>query len=160
MKSAIWSRFPGLALPDVQTLSFYLNSLVAPRRLNMYLLTSFGLIGVVIACVGIYGVLAYVVVLRTHEIGIRMALGANPTLILRSVLARALMFLAGGLAIGLIAAWLLAQLVSGFLFQIEPHDPWVYAAVSGALVATGLTAAFVPARRAASVDPLAALRLD
>ncbi len=160
VKSAIWSRFPGLALPDVQTLSFYLNSLVAPRRLNMYLLTSFGVIGVVIACVGIYGVLAYVVVLRTHEIGIRMALGAKPTLILRSVLGRALVFLAGGLAIGLVASWLLAQLVSGFLFQIEPHDPWVYAAVSAALVATGLTAAFVPARRAASVDPLVALRLD
>jgi predicted permease len=160
VKSAIWSRFPSLALPDVQTLSFYLNSIVAPRRLNMYLLASFGIIGVVIACIGIYGVFAYVVVLRTHEIGIRIALGAKPGVILRSVLGRALTFIAGGLALGLIAAWLLARLVSGFLFHVEPHDPWVYAAVSAALVATGLIAAFMPARRAASVDPLIALRAE
>jgi predicted permease len=160
VKSAIWSRFPGLALPDVQTLSFYLNSLVAERRLNMYLLTSFGVIGVVIACVGIYGVFAYVVALRTHEIGIRIALGANPARILRSVLARAVTFVAAGLGAGLIGAWLLARLITGFLFHVEPHDPWVYALVSAALVATGLTAAFVPARRAARVDPLVALRTD
>jgi predicted permease len=160
IKSAIWARFPALALPDVETLSFYLGSLVAQRRLNMLLLTSFGIIGVVIACVGIYGVLAYVVVLRTHEIGIRLALGARPKLILRSVLERALTFLLTGLAIGLIAAWLLSGIVSGFLFHVEPHDPWIYVAVSAALVATGLTAAFVPARRAASVDPLVALRIE
>jgi putative ABC transport system permease protein len=160
VKSAIWSRFPDLALPDIQTLSFYLNSLVAERRLNMYLLTAFGVIGVVIACVGIYGVFAYVVALRTHEIGIRIALGARPARILRSVMARALTFVAAGLGAGLVGAWLLARLITGFLFHIEPHDPWVYALVSAALATSGLTAAFVPARRAARVDPLVALRTD
>ena len=126
----------------------------------MLLLSVFGLLGVVIACVGIYGVMAYVVVLRTQEIGIRMALGAMPAAILRSVLGRAAVYLAGGLAIGLAAAWVLSALVSGFLFQIQPHDPWIYAGVAASLVATGVIAAFIPARRAARVDPLVALRLE
>jgi predicted permease len=160
VKSAIWAQFPGLALPDVQTLSQYLGRLVAQRRFNMMILSLFGLLGIVIACVGIYGVMAYVVQLRTQEIGIRMALGAVPGAILWSVLRRAMMYLAGGLAIGMTGAWVLGALVSGFLFQIEPHDPWVYAGVVAMLVVTGVTAAFIPAWRAARVDPLVALRLE
>lgn len=160
VKSAIWSEFPGLALPEIQTLSQYLNSLIAQRRFNMLLLSLFGLLGIVIACVGVYGVMAYVVTQRTHEIGIRMALGAVPAAILRSVLGRAAMYLAGGLAIGLIGAWVLGGLVSGFLFQIPPHDLRVYAGVSATLVAAGVAAAWFPARRASRVDPLVALRLD
>jgi ABC-type antimicrobial peptide transport system permease subunit len=97
---------------------------------------------------------------RTHEIGIRMALGAVPAAILRSVLGRAAMYLAGGLAIGLVGAWILGGLVSGFLFQVPPHDLRVYACVSVTLVAAGVAAAWFPARRASRVDPLAALRLD
>jgi putative ABC transport system permease protein len=160
VKAAIWSQFPGLALPDIQTLSQYLSALVAQRRFNMLLLSLFGLLGVVIACIGIYGVMAYVVVLRTHEIGVRMALGAVPAAILWSVLRRALTYLGGGLALGLTVAWILSALVSGFLFQVQPHDAWVYTAVSAALVAAGITAAFLPARRAAHVDPLVALRAE
>ncbi len=160
VKSAIWSQFPGLALPDIQTLSQYLNTLIAQRRFNMLLLSLFGLLGVVIACVGIYGVMAYVVTERTQEIGIRMALGAVPAAILWSVLGRAVLYLAGGLAIGLMGAWVLGALVSGFLFQIQPHDLWVYAGVSATIVATGVAAAFLPARRASRVDPLVALRLE
>jgi putative ABC transport system permease protein len=155
-KSAIWSEFPGLALSEIQTLSQYLNSRIAQRRFNMLLLTLFGLLGIVIACVGVYGVMAYVVTQRTHEIGIWMALGAVPATILRSVLGRAAMYLAGGLVIGLVGAWVLGGLVSGFLFQIPPHDLRVYAGVSATLVA----AAWFPARRAARVDPLVALRPD
>jgi putative ABC transport system permease protein len=160
VKSAIWSQFSSLALPDIQTLSQYLNSLTAQRRFNMLLLSLFGLLGTSIACVGIYGVMAYVVTQRTQEIGIRMALGAMPSSILFSVLGKAVAYLAGGLAIGLTGAWLLGAFVSGFLFEIRPHDPWVYAGVSATLVATGLAAAFLPARRAARVDPLVALRLE
>lgn len=160
VKAAIWSQFPDLALPDINTLSQYLDRLVAQRRFSMLLLGLFGLLGIVIACVGIYGVMAYVVALRTPEIGIRMALGAVPGVILWSVLRRALLYLGAGLVIGLQGAWVLAALVSGFLFQIQPHDPWVYACVSGTLVVTGALAAFVPARRAARVDPLLALRLE
>jgi predicted permease len=160
VKAAIWSQFPGLALPEIQTLDQYLSALVAERRFNMLLLGLFGLLGVVIACVGIYGVMAYVVTQRTQEIGIRMALGATPGAVLWSVLGRAGTYLAGGLALGLVGAWLLSALVAGFLFEIRPHDPWVYAGVTAALAVTGITAAFLPARRAARVDPLVALRLE
>ena len=160
VKSAIWAEFDGLALPGIQTLSQYLNKLIAQRRFNMLLLGLFGVLGIVIACVGIYGVMAYVVTQRTQEIGIRMALGAMPAAILWSVLGRAIAYLAGGLGIGLSGAWLLGALVSGFLFQIPPHDLRVYAGVSATLVAAGVAAAWLPARRAARLDPLAALRLD
>jgi putative ABC transport system permease protein len=159
-KAVVWSHFPGLALPDVQTLSEYLNRLIAQRRFNMLLLGLFGLLGIVIACVGIYGVMAYVVRLRTHEIAIRMALGAAPAAILRSVLGRAALYISIGLATGLAASWVLGALVSGFLFEVQPHDMWIYASVSAALVAIGLIAALVPARRAAQVDPLVALRSE
>lgn len=160
VKSAIWMRFPGLALPDIETLSQYLRDLTAERRFNMLLLTLFGLLGVVIACVGIYGVIAYVVTLRTPEIGIRAALGAGPATILWSVLRMAVFYLAAGLAIGLPAAWSLGAFVSGFLFEVRPRDPWIFGAVTAVLVATGLFAALLPARRAARVDPLIALRLE
>src|SRR5262249_670260 len=93
IKSAVWMRFPGPALPDIETLSQYLRDLVAERRFNMLLLGLFGLLGIVIACVGIYGVIAYVVTLRTPEIGIRAALGAAPGTILWSVLRIAMVYL-------------------------------------------------------------------
>jgi putative ABC transport system permease protein len=160
IKSAIWLRFPGLALPDIETLSQYLRDLVAERRFNMLLIGLFGLLGIVIACVGIYGVIAYVVALRTPEMGIRAALGATPGTILWSVLRMAVLYLAGGVAIGVPAAWTLGAFVSSLLFEVQPRDPWIFAAVIGVLVATGMFAALVPARRAAKVDPLIALRLE
>jgi ABC-type antimicrobial peptide transport system permease subunit len=113
-----------------------------------------------IASIGIYGVMAYVVSQRTREIGIRMALGALPTTILLSVLGGALLYVSVGLAIGLVTAWGLAQFVRGFLFEVQAHDPTVYAGALVVLAMTGLTAAFVPARRAAGVDPLIALRME
>jgi predicted permease len=160
LKAAIWSQFPTVPLPDIQTLEQYLRGLIAQRRLNMLLLGLFGLLGIVIALVGIYGVMTYVVTQRTREIGIRMALGALPLAILRMVLWRASVYLGGGLFIGLAAAWALSGLVSAFLFQIKAHDLWVYAGVGAMLVITGLTAAFMPAQRAARVDPLVSLRLE
>ena len=160
VKSAIWSRFPATPLPDIQTLSQYFDQLVAKRRFNMRLLGLFGVLAIAIACVGIYGVMAYVVHLRTQEIGVRMALGARPRAILRSVLGRAATYLTVGLAIGLPGAWALSALVSGFLFEVHPHDPRVYAAVTATLALAGLSAAFVPAWRASRVDPLRALRLE
>jgi putative ABC transport system permease protein len=160
VKAAIWSRFPGIPFPDIQTLSQYLDRLIAQRRFTMLLLAVFGLLAIVIACAGIYGVMAYIVAQRTSEIGIRMALGASPLVILWSVLSRAVLYLSGGLAIGLSLAWMLSALVSGFLFQVQPHDPWVYSAVAATLIATGIAAALLPARRAADVDPLTTLRLE
>jgi putative ABC transport system permease protein len=159
VKAAIWSEFPDVPIPDVDTLEHYFNGLIAPRQFNMWLLGLFGLLGIVIAGIGIYGVMAYVVTQRTPEIGIRMALGALPSTILRAILGRASVYLALGLAIGMTWAWVLARFVAGFLFEIQPHDPVVYASVLAVLTAAGLAAAFLPAQRAAHVDPLVALEL-
>ena len=131
VRQAIWSEFPD-AVPtriDEQALGTYFDALVAQRRFNMLLLGLFGVLGLMIATVGIYGVMAYVVSQRTQEIGIRMALGAVPSTILMSVLGGALLYMIAGLAIGLLGAWGLAELVRGFLFEIQPHDPTVYAGV-------------------------------
>jgi putative ABC transport system permease protein len=162
VRQAVWSEFPD-AVPtriDDQTLGYYFDALVAQRRFNMLLLALFGVLGLTIASVGIYGVIAYAVSQRTHEIGIRMALGALPSTILKSVLGGALLYMIAGLAIGSIGAWSLAGLVRGFLFEIQPHDPRVYAGALLVLALTGLAAAFVPARRASGVDPLIALRME
>jgi predicted permease len=162
VRQAIWAEFPA-ALPThlvEGTLDTYFDGLVAQRRFNMMLLALFGVLGLTIASVGIYGVIAYAVSQRTQEIGIRMALGALPSTILKSVLGGALLYVIAGLAIGLMGAWGLAGLVRGFLFQIQPHDPRVYAGVLLVLAISGLAAAFVPARRASRVDPLIALRME
>ena len=163
VRQAIWSEFPD-ALPtridDEHSLTYYFDALVAQRRFNMLLLALFGALGLSIACVGIYGVMGYVVSQRTQEIGIRMALGARPSTILRSVLGSALLTMMVGTAIGLAGAWVLSGLVRGFLFEVQPHDPKVYAGALAVLATTGLVAAFGPARRASSVDPLIALRAE
>jgi putative ABC transport system permease protein len=163
VRQAIWSEFPA-ALPtridDEHPLTYYFDALVAQRRFNMLLLALFGVLGLSIASVGIYGVMGYVVSQRTQEIGIRMALGAQPSTIVMSVLGSALLTMLVGIGIGLIGAWGLSGLVRGFLFEVQPHDPRVYAGALLVLATTGLAAAFGPARRASSVDPLIALRME
>ncbi len=163
VRRAIWAEFPDADLPtsiQERGLGQFFDGLVAQRRFTMLLLALFGLIGGLIAGVGIYGVMAYVVTQRTAEIGIRMALGAVPGTILLSVLAEASRHLAAGLALGLVSAWALAGLVKSFLFEVRPDDPWVYAGALAALVLIGLAGALWPARRAARVDPLLALRTE
>ena len=160
VRAAVWSEFPHLPIPDIHTLEQLLSRLIAERRFNMLLLGLFGVLGILIAAIGIYGVMAYTVAQRTQEIGIRMALGALPGTMLRSVLAQASMYLTLGIAIGIAGAWTLAGLVERFLFEIEPHDPIVYVSVFVVLALTGLAAALLPAQRAARVDPLVALRVD
>ena len=160
VKAAIWSEFPDVPLPDVATLEEYFAQLTAARRFNMLLLGLFGLVAVAIAAIGIYGVMAFIVTERTQEIGIRIALGAAPAGILWSVLGRASSYLAAGLALGLAGAWSLTGVVRSFLFNTPPNDPIVYTGVLTLLTITGLTAAVMPARRAARVDPLGALRAE
>jgi putative ABC transport system permease protein len=160
VKAAIWSQFPGLALPEIQTLDQYLSALVAERRFNMLLLGLFGLLGVVIACVGIYGVMAYIVTQRTQEIGIRMALGAPRRAVLRMVIGQAVALAGIGILIGAAGAVLLARLMTDLLFGIEPFDPATFVAVSAALAAVALVASYVPGRRATRVDPVVALRAE
>jgi putative ABC transport system permease protein len=161
VKAAIWSvnreqRLSG----DTITLEGYMERLIMQRRFNMALLASFGVLGLVIAAVGIYGVMAYIVAQRTNEIGVRMALGATRRNVVSMVLKRASILMILGLAIGGAAAWALSANIKTFLFETEPGDPRVFAAALVVLTLAGLAASAVPARRAASVDPLVALRHD
>jgi putative ABC transport system permease protein len=158
------SEFPDAVMPpinvDVQLMEQYFRDLVAERRVNMLLLSTFGILGIAIACAGIYGVMAYIVAQRTHEIGIRMALGALPAAIAWSVLVGTGRYVVLGLIAGLAGAWILSTTVRGLLFGIEPHEPAAYAWTGALLLAVALAAALIPARRAASVDPLVALRFE
>jgi ABC-type antimicrobial peptide transport system permease subunit len=126
----------------------------------MLILGLLGALGLTIASVGVYGVMAYVVAERTNEIGIRMALGALPVMIMRSVLRRASTHVTVGTLIGVIASLSLADAVRTFLFGVEPRDPAVYVGAVAILMSVALVAACVPARRAARVDPLVALRYE
>jgi putative ABC transport system permease protein len=159
VKAAIWSvnRDQRLTAETV-TLEGYMERLIAERRFTMALLGMLGLLGLVIAAAGIYGVMAYVVSQRTNEIGVRMALGATRASVIAMVLGRAALLVALGLALGGAAAWSLATTVEAFLFQVRPHDVRIFAGVLGVLAAAGLLASAIPARRASTVDPLVALR--
>ena len=159
VKAAIWSvnreqRLTG----DTITLEGYMERLIMQRRFNMALLASFGLLGLVIAAAGIYGVMAYIVAQRTNEIGVRMALGATRGNVVSMVLKRAAVLMVLGLVVGGAAAWAISANVKTFLFETEPGDPRIFAAALATLTLAGLAASAVPARRAASVDPLVALR--
>lgn len=158
VKAAIWSVAPDLSIPEARTFEGMLGDLIAQRKFNMLLLSLFGLLAMTIASAGIYGVMAYVVEQRTPEIGVRMALGAQPGRILRMILGRAAAFVGVGLAAGLAGAWALSRLVGTFLFSVRPHDPAIYAGAAAVLMAAALVAALVPGLRAARIDPLKALR--
>jgi putative ABC transport system permease protein len=161
VKSAIWSVNKDQRLSaETVTLEAYMDRLIAQRRFNMALLALFGILGLVIAAVGIYGVMSYVVAQRTTEIGVRMALGATQRNVVAMVLRRAAILLAAGLAIGSAVAWTASETVGSFLFEIEPNDIVVFAAAVAVLALAGLMASAVPAIRAAGVDPLVALRQE
>jgi ABC-type antimicrobial peptide transport system permease subunit len=133
---------------------------VAQRKVTMLLLGLFGLLGLVIAGVGVYGVMAYLVSQRTREIGVRIALGATPSTVVRMVLRNACLLVTAGLAIGGVAAWYLTGAAKAFLFRLEPTDPRAFAAAAASLLVAALVASVIPALRAASVDPIVALRAE
>jgi putative ABC transport system permease protein len=161
VKSAIWSVNPEQRLTgDTVTLERYMDRLIAQRRFNMAVLALFGMLGLVIAAVGIYGVMAYAVAQRTNEIGVRMALGATRANVISMVLRRACTLMLAGLAVGAVGAWYLSSGVKSFLFQVQPNDVGIFAAALAVLASAGLLASALPARRAAAVDPLVALRSE
>jgi putative ABC transport system permease protein len=160
VKAAVLEALPDVPLRGVRTMEQLIATRVAQRRLNMLLLGLFGLLGLVISAVGIYGVMAYVVSQRTREIGVRMALGATRSKVVGMVLRNASVLIALGLAIGGAGAWYLSAAARTFLFRVDANDPRAFAAAVGALLLAALAATIIPARRAASVDPIVALRSE
>lgn len=148
----------GLALFDIRTMLDVRSASVAPRRFILFLVASFGLLALVLAAVGVYGVMALVVGERTREVGVRLALGAQPGAVLRMVLGQATRLAAVGVAVGLAAAGLLSPLLESQLFGIRSYDPVTFAAVPVALLCVAAAAAYAPARRAMRIDPTQAIR--
>jgi putative ABC transport system permease protein len=151
---------PELVVANIRTMDEVVSNSIAERRLTMLLLTIFAGTALLLAAVGIYGVIAYGVTQRTQEIGIRMALGAERGDVLRMVLKQALGLVLGGILIGGAFALLLTRLMEGLLFQVEPGDPLTFAVVSAALAVVALVASYIPGRRATRVDPVIALRAE
>jgi putative ABC transport system permease protein len=160
VKAAVYGLAPDVPMRNVMSMEDLLAQRIAPRRFNMILLSLFGVLGLVISAVGIYGVMAFIVGQRTHEIGVRMALGATRRSVMAMVLRKASTLIAAGLAAGALGAWFLGEGVQRFLFRVEPTDPRVFTGALMVLALTALLASVVPARRAANVDPLRAFRQD
>ena len=147
-----------MVLCDAETMDGIISGSLAARRFSMILLGIFAALALVMSCVGIYGVISYLVGQRTHEIGIRMALGAERRDVLRMVLGEGVKMALVGVAIGLVAAFGLTRLMASMLFGVTAHDPLSFAAVAGLLILVALAACYIPARRATKVDPMVALR--
>jgi len=149
---------PEQVVAEMRPMSEFVDKAIAGARFNTALLTIFAGIAFLLASVGIYGVISYDVTERTNEIGIRMALGAQPGDVLRLVMGQGVRLAAGGIAIGLAGAFGLTRLMSTMLYGVRPDDAWTFAAISILLAAVALAASYVPSRRAMALDPVAALR--
>lgn len=160
VRAAVWAVDQDQPLQDIQTLEQVVYDSVATPRFRMLLLGIFAVLALVLATVGIYGVIAYAVTERTREIGIRMALGAARADVLRMVVREGMMLGAIGVAIGLAAAFATTRILTSFLFGIQPADPLTLAAVSLFMILIAATASYVPACRATKVDPLVVLRWE
>ncbi len=151
---------PRLPVIRVETIEQQLDNLLVQERLIAILSALFGALAVLLACLGLYGVMAYSAARRTNEIGIRMALGATRTSVLGMVLGESLWLVVAGIAIGLPATFFAARLVSSRLFGVQANDPIIIAGAAVLMIGVALLAASVPARRASKIDPMIALRQD
>lgn len=144
----------------IRTMEEVLSRSVAQRRLSMLLLVIFAAVAVTLATVGIYGVMSYSMAQRTHEIGIRMALGARAPDVLALVAKQTMTLVALGVAVGLVGALLFTRSLASLLFQVQPGDPAILLAASLLLATVALAVGYLPARRAVKVDPMTALRCE
>jgi predicted permease len=160
VRRTIREMYPRQLIENVATLDQVRDATVAPRRLNALLITSFGALAMIIAVVGIAGVLAFSVSSRTNEIGIRMSLGADASRVRRMVLSEGGVLLGAGLALGVVGALLTSRLLQGLLFGVQPYDPITLGVVTVALAVVGVAGCWLPATRAARVDPGVALRAE
>src|SRR6185436_14081094 len=151
---------PSLPVTEVQTMVQVVRASTGPQRFNTVLLGSFAGVALLLAGLGIAGVLATSVSKRTQEMGVRMALGAQPVDLVRMVVRQGMLLAAVGMAIGVVAAFALTRLMGSLLFEIKPYDPITFLAVAAVLLSVAMLACYIPARRATRVDPMVALRYE
>jgi putative ABC transport system permease protein len=158
VKGAVWSLDANLPITDVVTMDDVVAKANAEPRFEMLLLSVFAAIALVLAAVGIYGVMSYSVTQRTHEIGIRISLGASRGDVLLLVVRQGLVLALAGSAVGLGSAFMLARLMTKLVYGVAPTDPVTFVSVATLLIGVALLACYIPARRAMRVDPMVALR--
>jgi putative ABC transport system permease protein len=160
VKKKVWSLDRQIPVSDILSMESLMAVSLAQERFNTLLLGLFAALALTLAAVGIYGLMAYSVNQRTHEIGLRIAMGARSRDIFQLVVADGAKLAFLGIAIGIVAALALTQLMATLLFEVKPTDPATFAAVAILLAFVGLLACYIPARRATRVDPMETLRYD
>jgi len=160
VRQAVSRLNPDTIIYAVSTMNGVVSDTLAARRTSMILLAIFAALALILACIGIYGVIAYLVGQRTHEIGVRMALGAERHHVLSLILGQGLRMALAGVALGIVLAVSLTRLMSSQLYGVSARDPLTFAGVALVLIAVALIACWIPARRAMRVDPIVALRYE
>src|SRR5581483_1116760 len=160
VRSEVASLDRSLPVYNINTMDSLISESMSPWRFNATILGIFAVVALVLAIVGIYGVMAYSVTQRTHEIGIRMALGAQQRDVLKLVVGQGFILSMIGIAVGLAFAFGLTRVMTSLLYGISATDPWTFAAISSLLMLIALLASYIPARRASKVDPMIALRYE
>ena len=160
VRQQVWAIDANMPVVDVMSMEQRLAESVAPRRFQMLLFGAFAVVALALAAVGVYGVISHSVSRRTHEIGVRMALGAQPRDVLLMVIRQGITLALAGVAIGLAIALALTRMMAGLLFKVEATDPATFALITLLLVFVALISCYIPARRATKVDPLVALRTE
>jgi putative ABC transport system permease protein len=160
LRAVVTSMDKSVPVYSVKPMTEYLRDSLARRRFSMVLLSTFSGVALVLAALGIYGVISYGVIQRTHEMGIRMALGAQRTDVLKLVLRQAMIVVLVGVGIGLLGSWALTRLMKSLLFNVSVTDPLTFAGIAVLMILIALLACLIPAMRATKVDPLVALRYE
>jgi predicted permease len=160
VKQAIWSQDDQIPVNEIQTMDELLSVSLAEQRFNLFLLSAFAALALALTAVGLYGVVAYTVRQRRQEIGIRMALGATRSEVVRMVLGQGARLAAAGASLGLVGAYGLTRLMTSLLYGVRPTDALTFAGATAILIFIALAACYVPARRATRVDPMIALRYE
>lgn len=160
VRQAVWTVDKDQPVSNVRTLDQVFAAAISQERFQALMLGLFAALALLLACVGLYGVISYAVVQRTHEIGVRMALGAQPVDVLRLVIRQGMTLTLAGLVVGIVAGTFVTRVLTDMLFGVTPRDPLTFAGVPVLLVVVAFLACYIPARRATRIDPLTALRAE